>query len=100
MLSAALFQTVIFRLEFSIFTLEKFLGYGYGFDASFLLLYFLLSTSCFNFPLIESFGSDCFSFLQCKKNWVLVSMLLSEGRDKTLSEAVCNDNSRREQNAS
>lgn len=44
--------------------------------------------------LIKSFGKSSFFNLQCKKNRVLVSMHLSEGRGKSLIGAVGRDKSR------
>lgn len=58
---------------------------------------FFLSILRFSSVLIKSIGKGFFFVLRCKQNRVLVSVL-SKGRNKTLSRAVCRDMSRKKRN--
>lgn len=58
----ALFQTVVLRLEFKVFTLEGHVCCDYGCDARVLLFYFVLSTLPLSFVPVKSFAKSIFSF--------------------------------------
>lgn len=49
--------------------------------------------------LFKTFDKGVFFFLQCKKNRFLAAMQLSKGRSRSLTGAICRDESREKRNA-